>query len=480
MTASDGIAGLSMATLLALFVPIVLGAMWYHRTTVRKAARSAAATAADRDALEAALVAAQQESAAAAEDRARLEANVAAATAATNTLQLALQQLTTDVSERLLQQQSAAFAQTTEALEQRAASEVRTMRDVFERATDERAVAQLTPINEALTRLEGMLAATREGSALTAGRVESLLQTVTDEQRRHWQETRQLRHAFSSPQLRGQFGEFTLIRALEDSGLKAGVHYELQSADRDDDGGFRPDVLVRLPGDRLLVIDSKASLEHLLNAFATDDPEARHASMAQHARALRRHIDQLAAKAYPARVQASARRAPSTEVWSCVLLYVPSDIVLDVAFQSDPTLLRHASERRVCLASPTTLLAVLSTVEQVWRQDQLSREAAQIVQVGTQLYERLGQLLRHTGALGASLTRSVDAYNSLVGSMESRLIPSARALRATGLRLAEPAHAPTTISGAVRVFGARAQEFMTPADDTPQQRGGDDVAARAA
>lgn len=476
MTYTDGIEGLSMAMLLLLVVPVVLVAVWYRR----KAAREAAAVAADRDTLTAALASAQQESAAAAVERARLEANVAAAAAATNTLQVALQQLTTDISERLLQQQSVSFAQTTEALEHRAAVEVRTMRDVLERATDERAAAQLTPINEALTRLEGMLAASREGGALTAGKVESLLQTVTEEQRRHWQETRQLRSAFQSPQVRGQFGEYTLIRALEDAGLRAGVHYEIQAADRDEGGGFRPDVLVRLPGDRLMIVDSKAPLEHLLQAYASDDAEARQSSVEQHARALRRHIDQLAAKAYPGRVQASARLAQSADVWTCVLLYVPSETVLDVAFRSDPTLLQHASERRVCLASPTTLLAVLNTVEQVWRQDQLSREAAQIVQAGTQLYERLGQVLRYTGALGTSLTRSVDAYNSLVGSMEGRLIPSARALRATGLRLTEPAHAPTTISGAVRVFGARAQEFITPADDTPQRPGGDDAAARAA
>jgi DNA recombination protein RmuC len=468
-----------MATLLALLVPIVFGAVWYHRTTARKAARAAAATAADRDALEAALTAAQQESAEAAVDRARLEANVAAASAATNTLQLALQQLTTDVSERLLQQQSAAFAQTTEALEQRAATEVRTMREVLERATDERGAAQLAPIGEALARVEGLLASSREGGALTAGRVEALLQTVTEEQRRHWQETRQLRHAFSAPQGRGQFGEFSLIRALEDAGLRAGVHYEVQAADRDEDGGFRPDVLVRLPGDRVMIVDSKASLDHLLQAFAADDAETRRIGFDQHARALRRHIDLLAAKAYPARVQASARLAQPTEVWTCVLLYVPSETVLDTAFRSDPTLLRHASERRVCLASPTTLLAVLGTVEQVWRQDQLSREAAEIVRAGTQLYERLGQLLRHTTALGTSLTRSVEAYNAFVGSMETRLVPSARTLRATGLRLAEAAHPPTAITSEVRVFGPRMQALAASADAprSPQQEETQDRAA---
>ncbi|MCO4099908.1 MAG: DNA recombination protein RmuC [Gemmatimonas sp.] len=475
MTSTNGIEGLSMAALLLLIVPVVLVGMWYRR----KAAREAAGALAERDALTAALAAAQQESAAAAEERARLEVNAAAAAAATNTLQVALQQLTTDISERLLQQQSASFAQTTEALEQRAAAEVRTMRDVLERATDERAAAQLTPINAALTRLEGMLAASREGGALTAGRVESLLQTVTEEQRRHWQETRQLRSAFQSPQVRGQFGEYTLLRALEDAGLRAGVHFEVQAADHDEGGGFRPDVLVRLPGDRLIIVDSKAPLEHLLQVYASDDAEEQRSSVEQHARALRRHIDQLAAKAYPRRVQASARLAQAANVWTCVLLYVPSETVLDVAFRGDPTLLQHASERRVCLASPTTLLAVLNTVEQVWRQDQLSREAEQIVQAGTQLYERLGQLLRHTTALGTSLTRSVDAYNALVGSMESRLIPSARTLRSTGLRLAEPAHAPTVITGPLRVFGHRAQELATSAD-APHPQHQEDPQERAA
>ncbi len=479
MTTANGIEGLSVATALILLVPVALGAIWYQRSAAKKASRSAAAAATERDALKAALVAAQQESAAAAEDRARLEANVAAAATATTALQLALQQLTTDVSERLLQQQSLAFAQTTEALEQRAAAEVRSMRDILERTTDERAVAQLAPISDALSRLEDMLAASREGGALTAGRVESLLQTVTEEQRRHWQETRQLRHAFLSPQVCGLFGEFTLIRALEDAGLRAGVHYEVQAADRDEGGGFRPDVLVRLPGDRVMIIDSKASLEHLLRGFAAEDAETRRTSFDQHARALRRHIDQLAAKAYPARVQASPRLAEASEVWTCVVLYVPSETVLDAAFRSDPTLLRHASERRVCLASPTTLLAVLNTVEQVWRQDQLSREAAEIVQAGTQLYERLGQLLRHTSALGTSLTRSVEAYNSFVGSMETRLLPSARTLRATGLRLAEAAHPPASISTEVRAFGPRMQALAASAD-APNPRQEEDSQERAA
>ena len=423
----------------------------------REATQKATDSAAGHALLQAALADAQEHASSAAADRVRLESALTAATGMATTQQAAVQQIASELSERLLAQQTRAFEQATSALQHRADAEAHGLRQMFEHTSVERVQAQVGPLAESLARVAGALDQTRAMQSESSGRVEALLQSLADDQRRHWQDTRQLQGALRSSQIRGRFGEFTLERTLEDAGLREHVHYIAQGSDRDEEGVFRPDVIVLLPGDRCLVIDSKAPMEHLLEAQTTDEPVRRQECISLHARALRRHVEQLSSKDYAARLEASERVTLGSRVWHGALLFVPAEVVLEVALRRDPELLRFASERRVFLVSPTTLLAALNTVEQLWRQDRLDRQADEIVRLGAELYERLATVLRHVQTLGGTLTKAVATYNSVVGSIKSCLLPSARGLRKSGLRLRSEAPAVRRIDEAVRSIGANTQ-----------------------
>ena len=232
-------------------------------------------------------------------------------------------------------------------------------------------------------------------------------------------QTGQLVAALRAPQVRGRWGEVQLQRVVELAGMRKHCDFDTQVAGTQvAGGGVRPDLVVRLPGGKQIVVDAKVPLAAYLDAAAPDTPDATD-QLARHARALRSHVDQLAAKAY------WESFAPSPEF---VVLFLPGDAFLDAALGADPSLLEHAFSRNVILATPTTLMALLRTVAHTWRQDALSREAATIQQLGRELYGRLGVAARHLDRLGAQLGKAVDSYNHTVASMESRVLVTARRL----------------------------------------------------
>lgn len=468
-------------TAIVFFVCLLIIVVQWRRQVAslrRDATQRASEAATGRSQLHSALAEAQEHALSAAADRARLESALTAATVSTTTQQTAVQQIASELSERLLAQQTHAFEQTTLALQKRADAEVRGMREMFEQTSVERVQAQVGPLADTLARVASALDQTRALQAESSGRSEALLQSLAEDQRQHWQDTRQLHGALRSSQIRGRFSEFTLQRALEDAGLREHVHFIAQASDRDDEGAFRPDVIVLLPGDRCIVIDSKAPMEHLLAAQTAEDPARRLECIALHARALRRHVEQLASKEYAARLQASERLTLGARVWQGALLFVPAETVLEVALRRDPELLRFASERHVFLVSPTTLLPVLNSVEQLWRQERLDRQADEIVRLGSELYERLATVLRHIETLGGIITKAVAAYNGVVGSVESRLLPAARGLRKTGLRLRSAAPDVRHIDEAVRSVGANPRRAND--SSTLEQRASDTEGSPAA
>jgi DNA recombination protein RmuC len=186
----------------------------------------------------------------------------------------------------------------------------------------------------------------------------------------------------------------------------------------------RPDLVVRLHGGRTVVVDAKAPLEGYLSAMEARDERSRAASLEQHARHLRGHVDALAAKEY------WAAFAPSPDF---VVLFVPADPFLDAALQHDPTLMEHAFRRDVVLATPATLIAMLRTVAYSWRQEELARNAAAVHGLARELHGRIATLGDHVGRLGAALGGAVTAYNKAVGSLESRVLVSARKLAEMGV-----------------------------------------------
>jgi DNA recombination protein RmuC len=248
-----------------------------------------------------------------------------------------------------------------------------------------------------------------------------------DRQRAAWQgelrrhvtdlqhETRLLSTALRKPQVRGQWGELHLRRAVELAGLVDRCDFREQV--RLDDGSRRPDLVVHLAGGRQVVVDAKVPLDAYLDATAATDDGGRQAAVARHARQLRTHVDGLSSKAY-------WRSLPETPEF--VVLFVPAESCLAVALDHDRGLIDYAAERQVVLASPTTLIALLRTVAHGWRHEALADQARDVHRLGRDLHERLGTFAGHLDQVGRSLGAAVGHYNSAVGSLESRVLVSAR------------------------------------------------------
>jgi DNA recombination protein RmuC len=251
-------------------------------------------------------------------------------------------------------------------------------------------------------------------------------------------ETRQLVAALRTPQVRGRWGEHQLRRIVEAAGLLEHCDFAEQVSATTDNQGVRPDVVVRLHGGRTVVVDAKAPFDAYLSAMESRDERARDVHLDQHAKHLRGHVDALAAKAYWTAFESTP---------DFVVLFVPADPFLDAALQRDPALMEHAFARNVVLATPATLIALLRTVAYSWRQEALARNAAAVHSLARELYGRLSTLGEHVGKLGSSLAGAVTAYNRAVGSLESRVLVSARKLAEMGVsddELAAPAQVELT------------------------------------
>ncbi len=249
------------------------------------------------------------------------------------------------------------------------------------------------------------------------------VQSLTHELRT---QTASLVGSLNASTVRGSWGEVQLRRVLEHSGMLARCDFDVQvSATTGDGRVVRPDVVVHLPGGKDLVIDAKAPMSAFLAAQADGlTATERSHQLAAHAKALRSHVDVLAAKSYWTALDVGPEM---------VVCFVPGDAFLTSALAHDPDLHEHAMRRRVILASPGTLLALLRTVAFTWQQDALASNARELLTVGRELYERLGSLGQHASRMGLALQRSVEAYNGFVGSLESRVLVTARRMHELGL-----------------------------------------------
>lgn len=229
------------------------------------------------------------------------------------------------------------------------------------------------------------------------------------------QQTQQLTTALRRPQVRGRWGELHLRRTVELAGLvdRCDFHEQVHL----DDGTQRPDMVVHLAGGRDVVVDAKVPLDAFLDATVAGDGAERDHHLLRHARQVRTHVDQLGSKAYWRALEG----APEF-----VVLFVPAESFLSAALEADPTLLEHAATRQVVLASPTTLIALLRTVAQGWQHEALADQARAIHRLGVDLHRRLQVLDRHLDDVGRSLNAAVGHYNRAMGSLESRVLVSAR------------------------------------------------------
>jgi DNA recombination protein RmuC len=230
-------------------------------------------------------------------------------------------------------------------------------------------------------------------------------------------ETRRLTDALKKPGVRGRWGELQLKRVVELAGMVEHCDFDEQHTLVDDERRMRPDVIVRLPGGKNVVVDAKVPLDAYLRALEASDEPERRALLADHARQVRIHLMQLAAKDYAAHVQ------PSPDF---VIMFLPGEMFFSAALEQDPTLIEFGVERRVIPASPTTLIALLRAVAYGWQQEAVARDAQQIADVGRKLYESVGKLAEHFDKLGSRLRGSIEAYNEALGSLEGNVLVKAR------------------------------------------------------
>ena len=300
------------------------------------------------------------------------------------------------------------------------------------------------PVRDTLARVEQQL---RESDVARARSHAELAQQVEFTRRGAEQlreQTQSLVSALKRPEARGRWGELQLRRVVELAGMSPRCDFDEQVSVQAADGALRPDMVVRLAGGKNVVVDSKVSLAAYLEASSAADDATREARLAAHARHLKAHVDQLASKAYWSAL-------PATPEF--VVMFVPGEAFLAPALDYDPGLLEHALGRRVHIATPTTLVSMLRTVQYSWQQQALSENARAVFDLGRELYDRLSGLGRHLERVGKSLTSAVGSYNQAVGSLETRVLVSARKLAALGVVDAELV-APAPISDTARPLSA--------------------------
>ncbi|HPF76935.1 DNA recombination protein RmuC [Phycicoccus elongatus] len=293
-------------------------------------------------------------------------------------------------------------------------------------AQDQEAAALLAPLRDTLGRVEAQVGGLERERAEQFGSIHQALRRVESGTGELSRTTANLVGSLRSSTVRGAWGEVQLRRVLELAGMLARCDFDEQVSTTTVHGAVvRPDVVVRLPGHRQLVVDAKAPMMAFLDAQADGlDEEARDDLLADHARALRAHVAGLARKEYWSAFEATPE---------LVVCFVPSDAVLAAALARDPALHEWALDSKVALVGPATLLALLRTAALAWQQDAVTASAAEVSRLGRDLYARLATLGEHTARLGRSLTSSVEAYNAFVGTMESRVLVSARRMNDLGI-----------------------------------------------
>lgn len=298
------------------------------------------------------------------------------------------------------------------------ASESKTLRAELRSRQDAELQARASDqavVKEGLDRLADQLRLIEHDRATWQGEFNAQVQSMRATTETLRRETSSLATALRKPQVRGQWGEMHLRRAVELAGMVE--HCDFSEQVRLEDGAQRPDLVVRMAGGRQVVVDAKVPLAAFLDAAESESDDERDEHLARHSRHLRTHVDQLSAKAYWKSL---------TETPEFVVLFVPAEAFLSAALETQRDLLEYAATRNVVIATPTTLIALLRTVSHGWRHESMAAQVAEVQRLGQDLHERLGTLGTHFSKVGKSLGAAVAAYNQAVGSLEGRVLVSAR------------------------------------------------------
>lgn len=382
------------------------------------------------------------------QDRARLEAELAAERAAAadklrllHDAEAKLREAFASLSSEALRMNNDSFL----ALARTSLSEfqqtARTELDGRRRAIED----LVAPLKTSLTQVDARLQQVEQTRAGAHAALTEQLRALNAAQQTLQTETGRLVQALRSPNVRGQWGEMQLRRVVEAAGMLEYCDFDLKASVATPEGRLTPDLVVRLPGGRNVVVDAKVPSAAYLDAMEAEGEADRAARMRDHARQVRDHVIRLGNKAYWNHFQ------PAPDL---VIMFVPGEMLLSAALQCDPALLEFSLARGVMLASPLTLMGLLRAVAFGWQQEKIARNAQEISDLGRQLYDRIRVMAEHFEDVARGLTRSVESYNKAVGSLESRVLVTARRLKEKGVSAPDELPELATIDQTPRALGA--------------------------